>query len=61
MSHEALTNKNSLAGLTPQTPTQLPSLANVPPNIKNLLDSQLEWNFDVIELENVSNKRYELR
>jgi hypothetical protein len=57
MSHEAASNKSSI-GVTPQTPTQLPSLTNVPNNIKNLLDNDFEWAFDIIELERISQKRY---
>ncbi|RWS28415.1 high affinity cAMP-specific and IBMX-insensitive 3':5'-cyclic phosphodiesterase 8B-like isoform X3 [Leptotrombidium deliense] len=55
MSHEQVVQKNSLG--VPQTPTQLPSLTNIPPNIKNLLDSQLDWEFNIIELEQVTNNR----
>ncbi|CAG2101684.1 unnamed protein product [Medioppia subpectinata] len=57
MSHEAASNKSSV-GVTPQTPTQLPSLPNAPNNIKNLLDSDYDWGFDIIELEKVSQRRY---
>lgn len=57
MSHEAASNKSSV-GITPQTPTQLPNLTNAPPNIKNLLDNDHDWGFDIIELERVSQKRY---
>ncbi|XP_054160608.1 high affinity cAMP-specific and IBMX-insensitive 3',5'-cyclic phosphodiesterase 8B-like isoform X2 [Oppia nitens] len=59
MSHEAASNKSSVGGggVTPQTPTQLPSLSNVPNNIKNLLDKDSDWGFDIIELERVSQKR----
>jgi hypothetical protein len=56
MSHEAATNKSSV-GLSPQTPTQLPNLTNAPPNIKNLLDNDYDWGFDIIELERISQKR----
>jgi len=35
----------------------IPSLTNVPDNIKELLDNQLTWDFDVIRLEQVSVKK----
>lgn len=34
-----------------------PSLANVPPAVQALLEHQLSWSFNVIELERVTNKR----
>ena len=59
MSHEAASTKNSLGQPlpTPSTPTQLPSLSNAPTNIKSLLDKSFDWNFEIIELERITQKR----
>jgi len=53
MSHEQVVNKSSSGS----SQTQLPSLANIPSNIKSILASQLDWEFDVFELENLTDKR----
>lgn len=58
MSHEAASNKSSLSLANPSTPTVTqPSLTNVPANVQALLDHELSWNFNVIELERITNKR----
>lgn len=49
----ALTGKLS----TPATPKELPNLADAPPHIKALLETQFEWGFDIFALERVSQKR----
>lgn len=59
MSHEAASAKSSLSLGTPSTPTIVqPSLSNVPANVQALLEHELSWNFNVIELERITNKRY---
>ena len=35
----------------------IPSLSNVPDNIKEILDSQLTWEFDIIRLEQITVKK----
>ena len=57
MSHEAASNKSSISN-APLTPTYAqPSLSNVPTNIQTLLDTDLNWGFDVIELERITTKQ----
>lgn len=44
--------------MLPQTPTaSLPSLATAPLNIKLLLETEMEWPFEIFELEKMTNKR----
>lgn len=40
--------------LVPSTSCPLPSATNIPDNIKQILDSQLEWSFDIIRLEQIT-------
>lgn len=42
-----------------QHQSSLSSSITVPANIQKLLDNDLEWNFDVIELERISDKWYD--
>ena len=58
MSHEAASTKSSLSLANPQTPTLIqPSLSNIPAPVQSLLDHDLSWSFNVIELERITNKR----
>lgn len=47
---------NSIATTSTSTGGQ-PSLSNVPSAVQALLEHQLDWNFNVIELERVTSKR----
>jgi high affinity cAMP-specific and IBMX-insensitive 3',5'-cyclic phosphodiesterase 8 len=40
--------------LVPSTSCPLPSATNIPDNIKQILDSQLDWTFDIIRLEQIT-------
>lgn len=63
MSYEAaVANRTSFSSLRgdfsgPSTPTPTPSLTNVPSNIKEVLDTQLDWDTDVIHLEQITGHR----
>ena len=49
----------SAANTTTTTTTsyQLPSLTNIPDNIKEILDAKLDWNFDIIRLEQITSRK----
>lgn len=63
MSYEAaVANRTSFSSLrgdfsSPSTPTPTPSLTNVPTNIRDVLDTQLDWDSDVIHLEQITARR----
>lgn len=39
------------------TPSTLPSLSTAPPKIKELLENDIKWEFDIIELETLTGRR----
>ncbi|XP_055925440.1 high affinity cAMP-specific and IBMX-insensitive 3',5'-cyclic phosphodiesterase 8B-like isoform X4 [Argiope bruennichi] len=41
----------------PLTPSTVPTLANAPPRVKELLEIVHEWHYDVFEIERVTEKR----
>lgn len=43
--------------LIPSSSCPLPSATNIPDNIKEVLDSQLDWTFDIIRLEQITTRR----
>lgn len=62
MSHEVAAQKRSLSGashvtFSSTTAKELLNLSNVPANIKQLLETQFDWGFDIIELERITQRR----
>lgn len=43
--------------LIPSSSCPLPSATNIPDNIKEVLDSQFDWSFDIIRLEQITTRR----
>lgn len=41
----------------PPTPSSLPTLATAPPKVKVLLDHVNDWDFDIIQLEKITDRR----
>ncbi|XP_053210898.1 high affinity cAMP-specific and IBMX-insensitive 3',5'-cyclic phosphodiesterase 8A-like isoform X3 [Panonychus citri] len=55
MSYEQVVRKNS-SGLL-QSPTSNPNFSNLPENLKKTFDLQWTWDFNIIELERLTEKR----
>ncbi|GFU39456.1 high affinity cAMP-specific and IBMX-insensitive 3',5'-cyclic phosphodiesterase 8B [Trichonephila clavipes] len=56
-SHEAFRGVPSTGAQPPLTPSGVPTLANAPAKVKELLEDVNEWHVDIIQLERITEKR----